>query len=137
MHFWVMFGWHSNFFQSHCKLMYTNFHLVIQLSSILYQQFSSIYGKVWQIQFLVVLLNIPSSPAQLFLPPSLNVLPEIEPLSDPFVDEFEFGGVDQESKDEASIPYPAETFVDQRSVNNILFLEFLSSSNILYLSFSP
>ena len=97
MPLWVMFGWYSNLF------------------SVL-----SIYGKAWQTQFLVVLLNIPSFPSQLFLPPSLNVLPEIEPLSDPFVDEFEFGGVDQEPEDEEIIPYPAETLVDQRLVNTPL-----------------
>ena len=68
----------------------------------------------------MVLLNIGSSPAQLFLPPSLNVLPGIEPLSDPFVDKFEFGGVDQEPEDEEIIPYPAETLVDQRLVNTPL-----------------
>ena len=76
-------------------------------------------------QFLVILLNMPSFPSQLFLPPSLNSLPVIEPLSDPFIDEFEFGGVDQESEDEASIPYPAEIFEDHR------FLKFISASNLL------
>ena len=116
MPLWVMFGWYSNLF------------------SVL-----SIYGKAWQTQFLVVLLNIPSFPSQLFLPPSLNVLPEIEPLSDPFVDEFEFGGVGQESEDEASIPYPAETIVDQRLVSTPLNplepLEYMSASNLLHLVF--
>ena len=77
----------------------------------------SIYGKAWQIQLSAILLNIPSFLAQLFLPPTVNNLPVIQPVSDPFIDEFEFGGVDQESEDEANMVYPvAETFEDHKLV---------------------
>ena len=51
------------------------------------------------IQLLVVVFP-PRALSQLFLPPSSNLLPVIEPLSDPFVDVFEFGGVDQDHLDQ-------------------------------------
>ena len=100
-------------------------------------------GKAWQIQLLVVLMKIPSFPAQLFLPPSV-----IEPLNDPFIDEFEFGGVDQESEDEeASLPYPAETFEDHRlvsspslqsmPVSNLSYSWFLIHGSLSFLLLSP
>ena len=48
---------------------------------------------------LLLLVFPPRASSQLFLPPSSNLLPVIEPLSDPFVDVFEFGGVDQDHHD--------------------------------------
>ena len=111
MHLWVIFaGCYSFFVQYNFKI-----NCCPIISVIL---FSSIYGKAWPIQILVILLKMPSFPAQLFLPPSVNNLPAIEPLSDPFIDEFEFGGVDQEPEDEANLPYPAETFEDHRLVSS-------------------
>ena len=125
MHLWVIFsGCYSFFVQYNFKI-----NCCPIISVIL---FLPIYGKAWPIQFLVILLKIPSFPAQLVLPPSVNNLPVIEPLSDPFVDEFEFGGVDQEPEDEASIPYPAETFEDHRLVSSLLFLHSVSAPNIIH-----
>ena len=48
---------------------------------------------------LLLLVFPPRASSQLFLPPSSNLLPVIEPLSNPFVDVFEFGGVDQDHHD--------------------------------------
>ena len=105
--------------------------IYIFLSS--YQPLLQQMFSVWLIQLLVILLTTSSFQAQLFLPPSINNLPAIEPLSDPFIDEFEFGGVDQESEDETTISYPvAETFADYRLVSPpSLFLDYMSATSLI------
>ena len=62
----------------------------------------------------MVPLNIQGSYSQLFLPPPVDLAPVIEPLSDPFVDEFEFGGIHQVEPSHLS-----ETYVDHRQVDMI------------------
>ena len=63
---------------------------------------------------LLVLVFPPRASSQLFLPPSSNLLPVIEPLSDPFVDVFEFGGVDQDHVDQDHVD---QDHVDQDHVD--------------------
>ena len=62
--------------------------------------------------------------SQLFLPPSSNFLPVIEPLSDPFVDVFEFGGVDQDHVDQDHVD---KDYVDQDHVDQDPGVSILTS----------
>ena len=65
---------------------------------------------------LLLLVFPPRASSQLFLPPSSNLLPVIEPLSDPFVDVFEFGGVDQDHVDQDQVD---QDHVDQDHVDQV------------------
>ena len=97
---------------------------------------------------LLLLVFPPRASSQLFLPPSSNLLPVIEPLSDPFVDVFEFGGVDQDHvdqdhvdqdhvdqdhvdqgllRDEQSITFPTTSLDGYRCANIIFFCLLYSS----------
>ena len=68
---------------------------------------------------LLLLLFPPRASSRLFLPPSSNLLPGIEPLNDPFVDVFEFGGVDQDNVDQDHVDqdHVDEDHVDQDHVD--------------------
>ena len=97
---------------------------------------------------LLVLVFPPRASSQLFLPPSSNLLPVIEPLSDPFVDVFEFGGVDQDQDhvdqdhidqdhvdqgllgDEQSITFPTTSLNGYRCANVIFFVYCMHQNQI-------
>ena len=74
---------------------------------------------------LLLLVFPPRASSQLFLPPSSNLLPVIEPLSDPFVDVFEFGGVDQDHVDQDHID---QDHVDQGLLGDEQSITFPTTS---------
>ena len=74
---------------------------------------------------LLLLVFPPRASSQLFLPPSSNLLPVIEPLSDPFVDVFEFGGVDQDHIDQDHVD---QDHVDQGLLGDEQSITFPTTS---------
>ena len=85
--------------------------------------YSSMGSWMKRIQLLLFLFPLRAS-SQLFLPPSSNLLPVIEPLSDPFVDVFEFGGVDQDHVDQDHVD---KDYVDQDHVDQDPGVSILTS----------